>query len=75
MRFRTIWDPRLNFSLRERLDRTKDNLSLTVAGMLPRRLRYWVTIREVGRATMTSSNVPATPLCEVLSNLDSPKGK
>lgn len=74
MRFRTIWDPRLNFSARERLSRTRDSLTMALAAKLPLRLRYWVTMQEIGRATMDSPNVPATPLCKVLSGLQAPKG-
>lgn len=72
MRFKTIWSlPAMSFS--ERLRRTRDWFAQKVATALPVRVRYWVTMQEVGRATMTSPNIPATPLEEVLRNLDAPK--
>lgn len=73
MRFTTIWDPRIPLSLKERLRRTRDWAALEVAVRLPRRIRYWVAIHEIGKATKTSKNVPATPVDEVLRNLDRPK--
>lgn len=72
MRFRTIWTlPAMSFG--ERLRRTRDWAAREVAAHLPLRIRYWVTLQEVGRATMTSRNVPATPLDEILRNLKTPR--
>lgn len=72
MRFKTIWSiPAM--SLSERFSRTRDWAAQKVAAGLPVRVRYWVTLQEVGKATMTSPNVPATPLDEVIRNLDAPK--
>ena len=72
MRFKTIWSlPAM--SLGERLRRTRDWAAQKIASSLPVRVRYWVTLQEVGKATMTSPNVPATPLDEVIRNLDAPK--
>lgn len=46
---------------------------MKVAARLPVRIRYWVSILEIGHATRNSENVPATPLHEVLNNLRAPK--
>jgi hypothetical protein len=68
MRFTTIWSlPGL--PLKERIDRTLDLWSLNLADFLPRRVAYWVAMRQIGRATMKSPHVPATPLDDVLENL------
>lgn len=68
VRFTTIWSlPGL--PLRERIDRTLDLWSMNAADYLPRRLAYWITMRQIGRATMKSPHVPATPLDDVLKNL------
>lgn len=73
MRFWTIWTlPGL--PLYERIHRTKDWLALETGLRLPLRLRYWTTMMMLGKATKTSSNVPATPLHEILRNLPAPKG-
>lgn len=72
MRLISIWTlPASTF--RERLRRTRDWAAQKIAHRLPKRVRYWTTIQEVARATMTSRNVPATPLTEVLDKLDRPK--
>jgi hypothetical protein len=44
-----------------------------VAGRLPKRLRYFVTLQAIAKATVNSPNIPATPLDEVLRNLEMPK--
>lgn len=72
MKFSTIWTLRA-MSLRERLSRTRDWAAQQVARALPRRVRYWSTIGDLVTATKTSSNVPATPLDEVLRNLPTPR--
>lgn len=72
MRLRAIWTiPAM--TLAERLRRTRDWAAMAVAARLPLRIRYWVTIQMVGKATMSSPNVPATPLDEVLRHLPAPK--
>lgn len=71
MRFRTIWSLR-GLPLRERLARTRDWAAMKIAANLPLRIRFWVTILEIGHATSKSENVPATPLDEVLNNLRVP---
>jgi hypothetical protein len=72
MRFRTIWTiPATSFV--ERLRRTRDWVAMTIGARLPLRIRYWVTILEIGHATVNSPNVPATPLHDVLNNLRTPK--
>jgi hypothetical protein len=42
---------------------------MRVDDILPKRVRYWIAMREIGKATMTSQNVPATSLDNVLDNL------
>lgn len=72
MRFWTIWTiPAC--SLLERLQRTRDWAAMAVGARLPVRIRYWVTVLELGKATMKSPNVPATPLSDILRNLEAPK--
>lgn len=56
-------------SIMERLRRTREWANLKVAAHLPKQLRYWVTVVELGKATRNSQNVPATPLDEILQNL------
>lgn len=73
MRFRSIWTLR-GMTLTERLRRTRDWAAMTVGRHLPKRVRYWTTISEVGKATMHSRNVPATTLDEIVVHLDAPKG-
>lgn len=71
MRFRTIWSMS-GMTLAEKLRRTRDWATQETAARLPLRLRFWVTMQEIGRATMDSPNVPATTLDEVLRKLDTP---
>lgn len=72
MRFKTIWTMPAS-TIRERLRRTRDWAAQAVAARLPLRIRYWTTLQEVGRATMSSPNVPATPLAEIITKLDAPR--
>lgn len=72
MRFWSIWSMP-SYPLRERLYRTRDWAALTATHFVPLRLRFWIVMRELGKATATSANVPATPLDEILRNLDRPK--
>lgn len=69
MHFTSIWFPGYPMSLKEKIERTKDLWSMCVDDILPKRVRYWVAMREIGKATMTSQNVPATSLDNVLRNL------
>ena len=71
MRLTIIWTmPGMSFT--ERLLRTRDNLALSIAIRLPKRIRYWSTMNDIGYATMHSSNVPATPVSELIKNLRTP---
>lgn len=72
MRLRTIWTMPAA-SLRERLLRTREWAAMGIAARLPLRIRYWVTILEVGAATVNSENVPSTTLNEIMQNLRQPK--
>lgn len=69
MRLRTIWTIH-NMPILERLRRTNEWLALSTARRLPGRVRYWATMTEIAKATRTSPHIPATPLDEVLKNLD-----
>jgi len=60
-------------SLSERLRRTRDWGTWRVAAHLPLRLRYSTALLEIAKATRNSPNIPATPLEEVLKNLEAPK--
>jgi hypothetical protein len=72
MRFTTIWTlPGL--PLGERILRTRDWAAQKTGSYLPKRVCYWVTLHEIAKATRDSDNVPATPLEEILKNLDRPK--
>lgn len=72
MRLKLIWTIP-SMSTMERLRRTREWASWTVAGMLPKRIRYHVTMLEIAKATTKSPDIPATPLDEVLKNLDAPR--
>lgn len=72
MRFWTIWTlPAC--TIREKLRRTRDWAAQRVGSFLPQRVRYFVTLREIARATRESKNIPATPLEDVLRNLVAPR--
>jgi hypothetical protein len=73
MRFTSIWFPGYPMSVREKIERTKDLWAMNIHGVLPKRVRYWVAMRQIGLATMTSQNVPATSLDNVLRNLGNVK--
>ena len=72
MRLRTIWSIP-SMTMLERLRRTREWGAWAIAGHLPLRLRYYATIGEIAKATIDSPNIPATPLDEILKNLDAPK--
>lgn len=68
MRLATIWSiPAM--STMERLRRTREWANIKVAEMLPQRLKYWVTMLELAKATRESKEIPATPFDEILKNL------
>lgn len=46
---------------------------MTLGAKLPLRVRYWVTLQEIGFATRKSPNVPATSLTNILRDLRTPK--
>lgn len=72
MCLRTIWTmPAM--TLMERLRRTREWAAMEIAAHLPLRIRYWTTMQELARATTDSSNIPATPLEDILRNMDRPK--
>lgn len=72
MRFTTIWTiPAMSFP--ERLRRTRDWAARETAVRLPKRVRYWVTLMEIGKATIHSEDIMATKLDDLLHDLDSPK--
>jgi len=70
MKLKTIWTLQ-SMPTMERLRRTREWATIEVARRLPQKLKYWVTMQELAKATRNSHNIPATPLDEVLSNLDS----
>lgn len=72
MKLSSIWTLK-GFPLKERLIRTRNWIDQQVAHMLPPSVRYWVFIQMAAKATMNSKNVPATPIFEVLDNLETPK--
>lgn len=72
MKLSTIWTlPGMSF--KERLRRTREWLAMYVAALVPLRIRYHVTLQEIGKATKDSWNIPATPLEDILRKLDRPK--
>lgn len=72
MKLSTIWTISA-MSFPERLRRTRDWFAMEVAARLPKRIRFWATIIEIGKATQHSPNIPDTTLEEILDNLDAPK--
>lgn len=74
MRLSTIWSiPAMTMA--ERMRRTRDWGFQEVAARLPVRLKYFVTMQALARATskLPNANVPAIPLDDILKNLDEPK--
>lgn len=72
MRFRTIWTLK-GLPMRERLIRTREWAAMEFGSRLPLRVRYWVTMQELAKATRDSSDIPGTSLNEILDHLESPK--
>lgn len=60
-------------TLAEKGRRLRDWAAQKMAHALPRRVRYWSTMGDIAKATMTSPDVPATPLSDVLDQLPRPK--
>lgn len=75
MRFRTVWFSNIShtFTFAEKLRRSRDILASKVAAKLPLRIRYWVTLQEIGYATRNSPEVPASDVSYVLAHLRTPK--
>lgn len=73
MRFTTIWDPTMPLPFLERLIRTRDCVAMGVARHLPVRVRYWVTLQAIGKATATSKSVPGATVEEILPKLERPQ--
>lgn len=72
MRLKTIWTmPAMSFV--ERLRRTREWSAMKSVRFVPLRVRYWVTMCEIAKATNSSPNIPATSLDDILRNLDHPK--
>lgn len=69
MRLSTIWTIP-SMSTMERLRRTREWASLATASKLPQRIKYWVVMLEVGKATKDKSNVMGTTVDELLQGLD-----
>jgi hypothetical protein len=69
MKFISIWFPGYPMALKEKIERTKDLWAMCMADWLPKRVTYWIAMRQIGKATMTSQNVPATSLDNILTNL------
>lgn len=72
MKFTTIWTMPA-CTLREKLRRTRDWAAQKTGHALPLRVRYWVTMGELAKATTDSSNVLATPLDQLLRDMDAPR--
>lgn len=71
MKFMTIMTS--GYPLKEKFRRLRDWAAMEIGSRLPLRIRYWVTLIEIGKATRESMNIPATPLDEVLRHLEAPK--
>jgi hypothetical protein len=69
MRMSTIWDPSFPMDFKERLNRTRELAELVIADHFPKRLAFRIAYSQIGKATMKSAHVPATPLDVVLENI------
>ena len=72
MKISTVWST-TNMELKERLVRTRDELCNRIGFFIPLRVRYFVTINMLCKATIFSDNVPATTLEYILEHLEAPK--
>lgn len=73
MKLTTIWTiPAMSFI--ERLRRTRDWAALAVAGLLPLRIRYWTTVREISKASIKDPEavIPELTIMDVMENLERP---
>lgn len=73
MRLRTIWTmPAMTFA--EKCRRTGEwlawGMASTTITLAPKAVIYRIVLLEVAKATRNSANIPATPLDEVLANLE-----
>lgn len=73
MKLATIWSLPM-MTTPERLRRTRDWAAMELARKMPLRIKYFVTLQQIGKATMDSPNVPGTKLEDILKNLETPKG-
>lgn len=60
-------------SNKEKLLYLRDWSARKIARFIPLRIRYWVTIIEVSRATANNENCMTASIGEVLNDLQSPK--
>ena len=61
-------------SFSERLHRLRDWFAMKVARhLIPKRIRYWVTLMEIAKATTNEPNIPATTVDQVLKHLETPR--
>jgi hypothetical protein len=65
-RLRTIWDPSINFALRERINRTSEWGLIKIAHALPYKLRYRVYIDFAVEHLQPDDIVPAVGMTEIL---------
>lgn len=72
MKLSSIWSLP-SYPLAERLRRTRDWAAQEIGRRLPLRIRFWVTLQEIGKATMTSPDVPATSCDTIIRNLETPR--
>jgi hypothetical protein len=73
MKLRTIWALHMAMPFKERVRRTVDVFAQETAAHLPKSLKYYVTLQQIGKATMDSRNVPGATVEEILPKLDRPK--
>jgi hypothetical protein len=73
MRLKTIWTmPAMSFV--ERLRRTRDKAFCDFAYILPRRLKYWVTIHNINYvAYKTGGVVGSITVDELMKTMPAPK--
>lgn len=74
MKLKTIWTLP-SMQLMERCRRTYDLGFQTLAGHLPQRLTYWVTMQQISRATLADPTKPVMSVTveEVMKALPTPK--
>ena len=72
MKFRTIWTLPAS-TLGEKLRRTHDWVAQEFGARLPVRVRYWVAMSALGKASIKGNPVDVMTLSEILRNLEKPK--